>query len=528
MILNSNQKHFAFLLIALFIIVLYYLKLISDHPYFLTDDYLNFGIIKLNYSNFISFNLSEVSSYEKFYFYTRPITYLISLMDIKFFSENPFQMKLFSLLLNSILIIALFYLLKEVSAMFVKKISGIAILITLLLFGLHPNNMWWIYWISDQNEMIMILFYIVSLFSVIRYINTSEKKYLVSYLLFYVFSIFTKQQPLHLPVMVLIIAYYFKNNFSTKQFWQIKVFSIYGIAIMTIYSFFTYINSTNDFKFEYLLKKPFSLGGNLLYVIFPYNSLANYEYATEHKLVVYLLVSLIIILTSILIYFKYLSFKVFTFSLLILVVSFYPRLIDGANNRINTIQVLLFCILIFIAISSKFNFRKYVISGVLIIIVLNCYETNAIVSYYKSLKNLQLDQATGYNEGEYDKKTAIIAFWSHLLPYQLHFIRNKAFGKDDISILPFSYSILNSGKEFTENIKIECLLKNGNIGIRNFQEPDVRIDLDNFNINSGEYKHLQNDVSYDKGFKELTFPVSGDTFKEKFIYFDGRKWVNVN
>ena len=525
---ESRNKTFIYFGTALIIISGYYLYLISVYPYFLTDDYLNFGIINLNYSNFISFNLPAVSTYERFYFYTRPITYLISIIDLKVFSENSFLMKIFSIILNSVLIYSLYLYLLELAVFLKKEIKGVAVLIALVFFSLHPNNMWWIYWISNQNEMLMIGFYVIALWCILKYLNTTEIKFLNFYLVFYFLSILTKQQPLHLPVLVIAAIYFNRTKISSDKFLSLRKYSIIGFLLMIFYTIFTFLNSTNSFKAEYFLKKPFSLAGNLLYVIFPLNSLSNYEYFVAHKEIAIILFFIFSLLILYMIIRKKIKVKTTLFIFSIVIISFYPRLIDGANNRINTIQVLFLMTSLFLFLTYRPDLKKYIITTWSILILLNCFETAYLTKYYNSLREIQQVQAKEYIKDENKNKVSAISFWSHLLPYQVFFLKNNAFGKEDLNSIPLSYSILNEGKSYSNNIKVNCILKNDNLDIRTVEDPDVRIDIDNFNPKSKAIKYLQDDINYEKGFKELTLPLDSNLKKVKLIYFDGIKWARIN
>ncbi len=388
--------------------------------------------------------------------------------------------------------------------------------------------MWWIYWISNQNEMLMITFYILSLYSVLSYINTSEKKYLILYLTFFVLSILTKQQPLHLPVLILLWIYYFKDKLSAETFHNLRKFSVAGASIMIIYSAFTFMLSINNFKAEYLIKKPFALAGNLLYVIFPLHSLSNYEYFITHKPAVIIAGLLVMAIFATLLYFKTLKIKTLLLVIFTAVVSFYPRIIDGANNRINTIQVLLFSILLVFILSSHFRLRKYYFSAVILLVFFNTIELNSLVTYYNSLRDIQQIQAAEFLKSENNIRTSAISFWAHLLPFETYFLRTNTFGKDEYKMIPLSYSSLNSGKSFSHNIKIDCRKRQDALDIRTVEDPEVRIDIDNFNKDSDKYKYIQNDLNYDKGFKDLTFPLSDQYKNDKLIYFNGMKWVPIN
>ena len=525
---RNNLHSLLFCCSAVLLNIVYYLFLIQRHQYFLTDDFLNFGIISSNYSNFISLDLSNISSYEKFYFVTRPLTYLLSLFELKIFSYHSELMKIFSLLLHSTLLISLYLLIKQLSLFFKVELNGVALFISLILFGLHPNNMWWIYWISDQNELLMILFYTLSIYSAISYLNSMNRKYLYFYLLFYILSIITKQEGLNLPVIILIFIYYFKDRISFEKYKALKNYSLAGVVILISYSVFTYLFSANNIKFEYLLKKPFSLAGNLLLVLFPLNSLSNYEYFVEHKMLAFIIGTSFTILAVLLIITKKISLKPILFAILLVVVSFYPRIFDVANNRINTIQVLSFSIAVYAIISLKSKFRNYYIAGMAVLIVLNCFEIKSVTTYYESLKEMQYSQASEYSEHLNENKISVISFWAHLLPYQTYFLKNHSFGKDELRMLPLSYGTLNSGKSFVPDQKIECTFRKDAIDLRNVEDPEVRIDIDNFNKESIVYKYLQNDINYDKGFKEFTFPLNDKYKNDKFIYFNGLKWISLN
>ena len=528
MTLMFKNKDIAYIWSAVFVNVLFYLYLIVRHPYFLTDDYVHFGLINSNFSNFVTLNLNHITDFEKLYFLTRPLNYILSLFNLKVFFADPLLMKIFALMLHSALLFSVYLLLKQLLLFYKLEINRMALFLTIIFFGLHPNNMWWIYWIGNQSELLMILFFVISLYSVFLYTNNSDKKYLNYYLLFYILSILTKQEGLNLPVLVLIFFYFNKDKISSDKLKGLRNYSLAGICIMILYSAFTFIFSSNNLKLEYLLKKPFSLIGNLLYVIFPFNSLSSYSYFVEHKLITYVLCLTIIFILVLLVSLRKLKLRSLLFATLITVVSFYPRIYDGANNRINTIQLLLFSIILFFLLRRKNVNIKYYMGGILFIIFLNIIEIFSLISFQKGLKDIQYNQASEYLKVQEENKTVAIAFYSFYLPYQTYFERNKNFGKDSLKMLPLSYSFLIEGNSFQDNIKISCSEKNDTLYIKNEEDPYIRIDVEKYMPGSENYMYLQNNINYNKGFKSLALPLSDKDRSEKYIYYNGKKWLTLD
>jgi len=246
------QKNFFHLLLMAFLSSIFYGIAIYLYPGFHTDDYLNFGLVSLNYRNFFSLNILSISSYELSHFVIRPISYLSLFYNHILFDTNSVLMKS-AIIPIHIIFVCLFYCFLNLSSEFfqIKFNVYLALFISILL-SFHPNNFWWVYWVSNQNELLMMLFYLLALIFILKYLNGSVKKYLWLYLIAFLLSIFSKQQAIHLPILIIFFCLIFKDKISAERFNAVLRVSLIGVfftVVLSIVSFLFF--SVDSFQFEY-------------------------------------------------------------------------------------------------------------------------------------------------------------------------------------------------------------------------------------------------------------------------------------
>src|SRR5438876_3265701 len=207
---NPKPKIFYVILIILITInIIFFLSVILNLPDFMLDDYQLFYIIDKNPHSIVLQNPDEI-----IHLSVRPLTYFSFWLDYNVFHLTPLQMKLETLLLHICLLVLAYYFIYDLCSYLKLKTNIFIIGLTLLIISLHTVSMWWLIWLQQRNELIMLIFYFLALYMVLQYLIHSKTFYLFLYVLLYALSILAKQQSLHLPLLLLFLLVLFKNKLS--------------------------------------------------------------------------------------------------------------------------------------------------------------------------------------------------------------------------------------------------------------------------------------------------------------------------
>ena len=97
------------------------------------------------------------------------------------------------------------------------KNNTAAILIS-LCFAIHPMNAEAVDWISARSSGMYTFFYLFSLIQYIKYLHTNNQiKHLVICCLFFILSLLTKAQAVTLPVILILIDFYYSRKLWNRN-----------------------------------------------------------------------------------------------------------------------------------------------------------------------------------------------------------------------------------------------------------------------------------------------------------------------
>lgn len=141
-----------------------------------------------------------------------PLTILTYILEYRFFGLNPRVYHIDNLILhlfNTFLVFCFIYLLcgKELTA-----------LITSLFFGIHPLHVESVAWITERQDVLFAFFYLWALIHYILYLR-NERKEAVHYsasLVLFLFSALSKPAAVTLPLIFLLVDYYFARKITWK------------------------------------------------------------------------------------------------------------------------------------------------------------------------------------------------------------------------------------------------------------------------------------------------------------------------
>jgi len=132
-------------------------------------------------------------------------------------------------ILNSILLLLIFF-------HFFKRID-IALLLV-LLFAVHPLKVESVSWISERKDLLYSFYYLGGILSYLYYLKNDRKiKYIILCFILFILALLSKTSAVTLPVILLLIDYYYKPKAFLKSILEKIPFFIVSIAfgIFTIY-----------------------------------------------------------------------------------------------------------------------------------------------------------------------------------------------------------------------------------------------------------------------------------------------------
>jgi len=226
---KSSKKQIFFLVLAVFFV--YFNSLPND---FIFDDIpLVQNSLWITSANFIDI----LRSY-------RPLRYVSYAVDYRIFGMNPAGFRLMNIIYHTVSVLALFWALKMFG---LTKRAAFA---AALIFAVHPVNTDAVAYISGRRDVLMGLFYILSIGCFFRFYRTvspaeravsgSVKKQwwmLVLSLVFMVVSIMSKEMGATIPLVFIMYAAYKDGAALLKKPW----FYFVAMVFLLLFSFFAFL-----------------------------------------------------------------------------------------------------------------------------------------------------------------------------------------------------------------------------------------------------------------------------------------------
>jgi tetratricopeptide (TPR) repeat protein len=173
----------------------------DDIEYFRNTDVrqLSWNSVKNIFSSYylIMYQPLPVLSFALNYHFTGPETFPIHLVNLCFHLCN---------------VLLVYRLVRALSS------SYHAALLVALFFGIHPMNVEAVSWISARSSGMYTCFYLLAMLSYLRYIkNAFEMKYLLLTGLFFLLSLFSKAQAVTLPVVLLLLDFFYRRKLLSRK-----------------------------------------------------------------------------------------------------------------------------------------------------------------------------------------------------------------------------------------------------------------------------------------------------------------------
>ncbi|NTW32153.1 MAG: tetratricopeptide repeat protein [Bacteroidetes bacterium] len=162
-----------------------------------------------------------------------PLTTLTYLFEYSWFGLNPLPYHLLNVLLHLLNVLLIFK--------FIEKLSGkkVTALVVSLLFAVHPMHVESVAWISERKDVLYSMFYLLSLFAYMRYLETGFRtKQYVAALMFFLASLFSKSAAVTLPVLLIAIDIYKGRKINIKLILEKSPFFLLSLifGIVTLFS----------------------------------------------------------------------------------------------------------------------------------------------------------------------------------------------------------------------------------------------------------------------------------------------------
>ena len=214
---NKIEYSFPFTVLVLVIMTAAaYISIILKVPQFIADDYYIFHVIQSNRSSVVTMDF-----YEKYSLVLRPVLYFYLWIQNHLFGSHSLLIKMSSLVLLLIYSAGVVIALKYILIFFKVPLSNLLLLLGGFFIILHPDTVISVLWISDVNELLMSLFYVLAVIVFFAFNNDDIRSPILGsslLLMCYLLSLFSKQQSMHLPLLFLFILMTYKSRFENKKY----------------------------------------------------------------------------------------------------------------------------------------------------------------------------------------------------------------------------------------------------------------------------------------------------------------------
>jgi protein O-mannosyl-transferase len=211
-----------------------------------------------------------------------PLTQLSLAINYHFSELNEKPYHVVNLIFHILNLILVFQFIKILT-----KRNEIAI-IAALLFAIHPLRVESVTWTAERKDVQFTFFYLCSLITYLKYLNSGRKtRFLIFSIFFSVLSYLSKLMAISLPVILILIDFYYSRKFTIKSIAEKLPFFI----IPFISGIIHYITPTeapmvqdiiHKFTFiDTLFFACYCLSFYLLKFIFPINIYALYPYPVK-------------------------------------------------------------------------------------------------------------------------------------------------------------------------------------------------------------------------------------------------------
>lgn len=273
-------------------------------------------------------------------------------------------------------------------------------LLCAIIFCFHPLQVETVAWVSAKNNLVYSFFFLLSLIAYSKFIFKSSKKYFYFSFFFFVLSVLSKPSAICLPLVLIILNYLLKTDFSFKKALLSAIpFFIISIilGIITIYTRTEdkFINASHAFDLhERIGYAGYAIFQYVYKFILPFNLSVIYPYP-QNK-IQSLIIGYIVILALFIICFKFYKSKqkLLIFSILFFIINLLLVLQFLPFGEVLTADRYMYLPIIGLAIMFvRFLPDKVIVSKIVIACLIFAFGiiTFFRVSVWKNSETLYLD-----------------------------------------------------------------------------------------------------------------------------------------
>ncbi|MEO0129517.1 MAG: tetratricopeptide repeat protein [candidate division WOR-3 bacterium] len=226
-----------------------------------------------------------------------PLTVLSFALENTFFKLNPFVTHFINLILHLLNVILVFYLIYLLTGnLLISAIVG-------LLFGIHPLHVESVAWATERKDMLYSFFFLNSLLLYHFYKQKEKKIYYFSSLLLFIFSLLSKPMAVTLPLVLILLDYYYEKRFSIKQVYSKIAYLVPALLVGIINIHFQGSGSLSLVNYlKHILVSFYNLLFYLYKLMLPINLSAFYPYPDNFEKVMPLVFFVAPLIVAVIVY----------------------------------------------------------------------------------------------------------------------------------------------------------------------------------------------------------------------------------
>lgn len=518
-------KQHSVILISLLLAAGYAVITIQLAPDYYFDDFLVYTFVESYIKTGV---LPDLNAH--FFLGIRPL-FLIVLAGLHSLTGDPAISKYFGAFLYLILGVLFYKTAKILGRVYPVSIRPEGLLIFLLFILFHTDIIYGVFWLSNMNELLMVVMYAGSICCFLLWIEKKKRIFLAASILMFLASLLSKQTGVHLPLLAgLFLRFYPLPDHeaeSRRISLPLILTGVFFLALSTGLHLITHAYFFTDYI--ELWKKPFALAGTLLYMINPYFGLKVYEFFLHNHL---LAATAGLLLISVFIYLirkGRIRFSVVIRVAVLIIVLFIPRMAAAGGDRLNTVQLYVFGLAALLLISRKgAYFRGFTTALLVIGIAGSLAYTSQVIGYYRFGNDFMKYASERFIVAEKNQKEPILVLAppnTFGFPYILHYFRKGTFGEEKVLMPPVYTDHYNEGLDTLSLKKVITAERTGDTVTVSFISEKGMFKYLHLNQTNKDIPFLRGELHLSRrGYRSMTVLLKNKYASMPVIYFNGKEW----
>lgn len=374
----QDKRRFIFYSLCLYFVFTVYLIITS---YFsiglLSDDYMVFNAaVNSSLADKFTGHLPFTNE-----FHLRPIVYLS--FQVSSIVHDMFGFGYDNFIFYRFQNLVVFLLIAFFSGIIVYKQKSnlfTSILIQVLIL-FYPNNLHSICWTTGRFELILALFYILAVMYVIKYSINQKPLYTFLYILFTMLALLSKETAISLPIVSILIYYYYTKKFDKRLILFISI-NVILFALYILYKFLIH----QGIVFDQTFSSVFIIFAEALYsLIIPVDYLTIQNELTDFN-IYYIILTAYSLIFLIYLFIKFKNsnqLKRISLILLIFIIAVLPNIYSGYFRP--QLILLPFCLFLIAGFTMLryFEFSKLNIALTSIVLLFFLFQSERTMHYWE-------------------------------------------------------------------------------------------------------------------------------------------------